>query len=872
MKYSIRKLLALFLCIAMVLTVVLSGCSPMYGDDEDDWDEEEEEENEDDTGKNSEGHQKPSEPLSSETKKPINSRPQEAPVESSPSNPDHFESEDDPSNHEPSDPDDDPSNHEPSDPEDDPSNPDHSDPWDDPSNPDHSNSESESKEPELPDAPEADSVNDFLFEIFGDECTVIAYIGSSDNVVIPSKYFEFSVTAIGEGAFMSNDSVKKVVIPEGVKSIGASAFLDCSNLESVILPNSLESVGSSAFDYSFSINGTLYNEGKYLGNNENPYMYFLGMYGGFEGTTLDLHEDTRFIGDGALDWHQTLEIINIPDGVVSIGDKAFENCSNLRAVNISNYSNLTNIGNSAFYGCSHLTDISIPDGIEMVGMYAFDNCDQLQFNYYDDARYLGNDENPFLVLVGLYLEDKQYCEIHSSARVIAPAAFRFCHELWEINIPDSIVTIGEEAFLYCYKVSNLYIGSSVENIGAGAFDGFSALRRIVVSSGNNKYHSDENCMIEIAGKTLVLGCATSIIPSDGSVTSISSNAFANSDITDLYIPASINVIATSAFKNCTKLSSITVEEGNETYHSAGNCLIDTEGKTVVLGCQNSVIPDDGSVTIIGKYAFEVCIYLTDITIPYGIEIIEERAFKSCERIEIIIIPDSVTTIGSAAFEDCVNLSNITIPDSVTDLGTNVFYGCYSLGGAYIGRGISEIPGHTFSNCSSLTSIDIPDNIEKIGESAFYACTILDNVKIGSGVKTIDSSAFAYCQGLWEITIPENVTSIERDVFSGCNNLKNVIIEGEIETINPYLFTFCENLTSIVIPASVKKVDYYSFGEIYQTITVYFMGTYDEWINISVDLDGNDAWKNANVCYYSETEPADNEYNYWYYFEGVPTQW
>jgi hypothetical protein len=103
--------------------------------------------------------------------------------------------------------------------------------------------------------------------------------------------------------------------------------------------------------------------------------------------------------------------------------------------------------------------------------------------------------------------------------------------------------------------------------------------------------------------------------------------------------------------------SITVESGNKVYHSAGNCLIETESKTLIAGCKNSTIPTDGSVTSIGDYAFYDCDGLTDIAIP-----------------------DSVTSIGYAAFYDCDNLTSVTFDENsqLTSIGDWAFDGCDKL--------------------------------------------------------------------------------------------------------------------------------------------------------------------------------------------------
>ena len=204
----------------------------------------------------------------------------------------------------------------------------------------------------------------------------------------------------------------------------------------------------------------------------------------------------------------------------------------------------------------------------------------------------------------------------------------------------------------------------------------------MVEEGNPVYHSAGNCLIETQSKTLLFGCSNSIIPDDGSVTSIGSMAFSGrsglesivipdsvtsiggdafsgcsglesivildgvtsigdwafsgcSGLESIVIPDRVTSIGRGAFEGCTGLESIVVEEGNPVYHSAGNCLIETQSKTLLVGCKNSIIPDDGSVTSIGGGAFGFCTGLTSI-----------------------VIPESVTEIGSAAFSGCTALQSV----------------------------------------------------------------------------------------------------------------------------------------------------------------------------------------------------------------------
>ena len=169
-------------------------------------------------------------------------------------------------------------------------------------------------------------------------------------------------------------------------------------------------------------------------------------------------------------------------------------------------------------------------------------------------------------------------------------------------------------------------------------------------------------------------------------------------------------IGYSAFEHCNHLTSITVDARNTHYDSRNNCnaIIATASNTLIVGCQNTIIPD--SVTRIGDWAFASCSGLTSITIPNSVTIIGDNAFYGCEGLTSLTIPNSVTIIGNSAFDGCSGLTSVTIPDSVTTIGHYAFQTCRGLTSVTIGSSVTTIGQGAFDACRGLTEIRSRANV------------------------------------------------------------------------------------------------------------------------------------------------------------------
>ena len=235
------------------------------------------------------------------------------------------------------------------------------------------------------------------------------------------------------------------------------------------------------------------------------------------------------------------------------------------------------------------------------------------------------------------------------------------------------------------------------------------------------------------------------IPSsiDGyTVTKIAPSAFSSCEnITELYIPESINLISNTSFEGCLGVEKIVVDSKNTVYDSREDCnaIIETKTNTLIRGCQTTVIPD--SVISIGHFAFKNITGLKSINISNGITYIGKSAFYGCSSLEGIRIPDSVTSIGDGAFYACSKLSYANIGDGVKYIGYTDFAYCTELKSLTIGSSVEKIEDLAFKGCSSLKRINIPDSVTSIGNETFALCSKLTDVIFGHGINNIGWGTF-----------------------------------------------------------------------------------------------------------------------------------
>lgn len=325
--------------------------------------------------------------------------------------------------------------------------------------------------------------------------------------------------------------------------------------------------------------------------------------------------------------------------------------------------------------------------------------------------------------------------IENGVEVIEDDAFTGCENLKSVSLPSSLKTIEKDAFKDLYGLREVRISSLVDWLN--------------IDFANRESNPSHFCAKLYLGDELITklvipeeisvikpfafydcGIVQVVFPSN--LMEICDNSFAFcSYIKNLTIPDGVDKISSEAFNACDGLESIEVGQNNKTYYSKGNCIIERATQTLVLGCKNSVIPNE--VKTIGELAFYCCKDLTSVVLPNGLKTIERLAFTFCKNLTSITIPDTVTFIDDDAFntngkdtqvyiEDLTGWCNIQFDSEYSN--PLIYDGSLYLDGKPITHltipdEVTRINNYVFSGCVCLRSIEIPNTVTEIQKDAFY---------------------------------------------------------------------------------------------------------------------------------------------------------
>ena len=636
-----------------------------------------------------------------------------------------------------------------------------------------------------------------------------------------------SASSDGFGAFSYNDFTE-ITISDGVTSIGRWAFYGSNSLISIIIPKSVTEIGSEAFrDCTGELivncnipSASSYNDGVFSGNDFTKVtigngVTSIGNYAFFECsslTAITIPESVTKIGESAFFDCSSLTSIVIPTNVTSIGYEVFHGCSSLTSITIPE--NVTEIGNYAFCGCSGLTSVTIPEGVTSIGEYAFRDCSSLatisipgSVNEIGKSAFRGCNSLTSFVIPDGVTEVGDYtfrdCTAlttitiseESKLTLIGESSFSGCSSLTSINIPDGVTSIGVYAFSGCSSLASVAIPESVTTMGlSGIFSDCSSLVSVFIPEG-----------VSVIGYRTFDGC--------GSLISIN-------------IPESVTEIRSSAFEGCTGLTSITCKAtvpplcSDDTsfgsvdksipvyvpassvaaYQAADGWSEFTNIRSLMASgtCGENLtwtLTDEGELIIEGTGAMTD--YESDSDVPW---------VDYISYIKNVTIKEGVASIGARAFS-AYNLTSITLPESLTSIGVQAFAACMSLTSITLPEGLTSIGILAFGYCVSLTSISIPKSVASIDDQAFAGCSSLTYITIPESVTSIGDGTFFDCSSLASIAIPEasKLTSIGAFAFYNCNSLTSINIPENVTSIGAHAFAGCSSLTFITIPESVTWI-------------------------------------------------------------------
>ena len=514
---------------------------------------------------------------------------------------------------------------------------------------------------------------------------------------IPEEYNGLPVKEVKGLAFARLEDIVSVNIPRTITFMGRFAFGYLKSLEKVYYNATncvdLADWGADVFMNSGEEKGLTVTAGKdveHIPANLFNFKQSSSRNNCFvKQLTVEDGSVCRSIGRRAFYYANITELV-LPDSIEIIGDGAFRGCKILKKVMLGN--NVKEIGEQAFYYCDNLAEINIPDSIIKLGsMFVNDESKVMKYNEYDDCLYLGNETNPYVVLMEIKVNKKHYT-IHKDTKVIYDYVF-LRSSIEELVIPEGVVTVGR-AFGSCYNLKTISIPASVTSFN-GTLNGSRAFEKFIVAEDNPVYYCKNNCLIDRTTKTIIAGWDASIIPSDGSVTAIGDYAF----------------------RDC-----------ESQYFT------------------NLVIPDN--ITYIGKGAFSECDYLENIVLPQKLEYLGNFAFRDCRKLKSITLPEGITEIRTQMFMNCDNLESVTFLGKITSIESGAFESCDSLKTFTFPEGIKEIKDYVLAYSHALETVVIPAGVEKIDMSAFYQCKNLKILFKGSEkewntIKIIDRDTVEY---------------------------------------------------------------------------------------------------------------------------------
>lgn len=729
--------------------------------------------------------------------------------------------------------------------------------------------------------------SDFAFD--ASTGTITRYNGYATYLAIPETIGGAPVKAIGPEAFAYHYYLALLELPEGLETIGDGAFYNCATLGHVEFPSTLKTIGDNAFYNAYG--GSLFELPSAVTIGDSAF-YFAGIKG-----SVALPDGLTSIGKGAFESCGSLGgTLYLPASLETIGDGAFKGNLLLQYVIVDSPTPPT-LGEGVFAGCDYLYDIDlyahgtkqqmldwqayvdalgIPCRVWRAqdptaespesGAYQYEN---LMLTEYTGAQprihtHLTVSQEPVVGLGDGVFKGSQTIEYFSVAHndaftTIGAEAF-MDSTLREVDLFDSVTTIGARAFAGCAQLETLTLPESVTEIGEGALDGLTGLKKLVVKCdpailpasafANLSNLTDVTIETGAIPANLFAGSGVTTLALGEGVTEIGESAFANTALTAVDLKNAATIGA-NAFAN-TALTSAELTNATAIGESAfeGTAL-----QTVTLNAAASVgerafantkltqlvIPTDGSFQLsaiegtgaelrlpAGASDEQIAAWNETLGRPWYDPILREG-----EASKFIKMPFEATPAENFDFDPETGLIlaytgtdvDVVVPreiDGVTVVGFkdyNAFASCQDytdtetetnqtdwvrLRTLVLPETIKALPDSMLSYCQQLETFVCYAPLENTGKNQFMLCRSLNNVIFVNGVRMIDNYAFDSAGPLGNLYFGEHLDTICSQAFNFANLTSFV---ADAQSVEYGAFTECQNLTSLHFTGKVA-----SFGE------------------------------------------------------------
>ena len=485
-------------------------------------------------------------------------------------------------------------------------------------------------------------------------------------------------------AFIKNENLVVVKLPENMTEVGEDIFGDCKNLRGVKIPEGVSRINKEAF-YGCSILETINFPAKLTSVGDNAFSLCSKM-------ELDnLPNSLLHVGQSAF-CYVPLQALKL-DRKVEIGAGAF---SNTPITEIEMATPCDSILGGTFSDCPNLTKITIGEGLKYIGDKAFANSPVKEANLPSTLRDISSTAFTGYSSYCPFVNDIQP---ENHIRYIGKVAYQCVdRDLEEYTIKDGTVTLADELF-ESSQGNAFHIPASVEQIGNGAF-AYTQIKALPEMLG-----------LKRIGGEAFYGCK---------------------NLKKLTIPETVEYIGGRAFYGCSNIWSLTYNAINAECESFMEPNAPLE--KIVIGGKVRRLPNG----IFSGREF------TEVALPSCLERIDDYAFSGCENLTTINLSDSIRYIGKSVFSGCQNLTTINLSDSIRYIGDGAFYGCSSLKNIHWPLRLTTIGNFAFRE-TALETISLPEGVTSVGINAFHNCPFAKTVYIPSTANVEDNCSYYFEQ-------------------------------------------------------------------------------------------------------------------------------